>query len=214
MRPPKQAISPSVVRTLNKPSASSENHGDIDKPPSPTPFSNSVHAYATVSPFRKWIEFTPSVEKRHVCRFANPAQNGATVFWSSIWIEAGNEFVVLRTETGQSLNTRRCSTALFGSGVANAAEASTRHAAARTEARVVIRLMSDVSKDERWAGSPLAAGHRSQRRRGLRRDGRGSERGALAGARALASRDGWTMRKSRRFTKRRGWHWARTFVAV
>src|SRR5262252_967551 len=117
MRPPKQAISPSAPSfTLNRPSASSENQGDMLRPPSPTPFSTSVQEYSNVSPFTNWMELTPSVEKRHVCRFANPAQNGATAFWSSIVIEPGNELIVLRTDTGQSLNTRVCSTALFGSG--------------------------------------------------------------------------------------------------
>src|SRR5262245_9093944 len=120
MRPPKQAISPSVVRTLNKPSGSGDHHGARLKPPSPTPFSVSVHEYSNVSPLRNWMGSTPLVENRHVCRFAKPAQNGGTGFWSSMTIEPGNELLTFRTETGQSSNTRVCTTALFGSGVANA----------------------------------------------------------------------------------------------
>src|SRR5262252_8133858 len=125
MRPPKQAISPSVSLTLKRPSVSAPNHGDRFKPPSPPrPSSTSVQEYSNASPFRNWIALTPSVENRHVCRFAKPAHNGCGGSLSSlITIEAGNEFVVFRIEIGQSLNTRRWSTALFGSGVANAVHA-------------------------------------------------------------------------------------------
>src|SRR5882762_209957 len=146
IRPPKQAISPSVVRTLNRPSASGENHGDILRPPSPTPLSTSVQEYANASAFWNWIALTPSVEKRHVCRFAKPAHSGCGGwFWSEITIEPGNAFAGVRMEIGQSSNTRVWRTALFGSGVANAAVASARPAA-NARAVVVIRLMRDVSK--------------------------------------------------------------------
>jgi hypothetical protein len=99
-RPPKQAISPSVVRTLNRPSGSGDHHGARLKPPSPTPFSVIVAEYSNVSPFRNWIGSTPFVEKRHVCRLAKPAQNGGTTFWSSIEIRPGNKLLTVRTETG------------------------------------------------------------------------------------------------------------------
>src|SRR5262249_1082065 len=118
MRPPKQAISPSVVRTLKRPSASGLYHGESERPPSPTPLSTSVQLYSNASPFRNWIALTPSVENRQVWRLANPAQNGATLFWSLISIEPGKALFVFRTETGQSLKTRRWRTALLGTGVA------------------------------------------------------------------------------------------------
>jgi hypothetical protein len=38
--------------------------------------------------------------------FAKPAQSGGVWFWSLIVMLAGNKFVVVRTEIGQSLNTR------------------------------------------------------------------------------------------------------------
>src|SRR5215467_4329417 len=99
---------------------------------------------------------TPLVENRHVCMFAKPAQNGGIVFWSSMTIAPGNVLVTLRIETGQSLNTRACTTALFGSGVANAVAA--RQAPATASVRVVIRLMGVSPMMKSWAGSPLAAG--------------------------------------------------------
>src|ERR1043165_3737939 len=76
MRPPKQAISPSVVRQLKRPSASGENHGDMLSPPSPTPFNTIVVEYSNASAFWNWIALTPSVEKRQVCRFAKPEHWG------------------------------------------------------------------------------------------------------------------------------------------
>src|SRR5215831_20929072 len=140
MRPPKQAISPSVVRQLNRPSASGENHGDMLKPPSPPmPVIVYVQEYSNVSPLRNWMGSVPFVENRHVCMFAKPAQNGGTELSSAIWIVPGNELVELSVDVGQSLNTRRCSTALFGSGVANAVAA--RQTPAKASERVVIRLM-------------------------------------------------------------------------
>src|SRR5262245_35687228 len=181
MRPPKQAISPSGVRTLNRPSGSGDHHGARLRPPSPVPFSTIVHEYSNVSPFRNPIGSTPFVENRHVCRFAKPAQNGGTTFWSSIWITPGNVLVTFRTDTGQSLNTRVCTTALFGSGVANAVAA--RHAPANASDRVVIRLIGDVSEDERCGQAhhslrfdcsqrhvlPASRGRGSERRVGPRR---------------------------------------------
>src|SRR5689334_22744971 len=123
MRPPKQAISPSVVRTLNRPSASGEYHGDRLRPPSPGPLRMTFAEYWNASPFRNWIGFVPSVEKRQVCRFAKPT-HWASGSWSLITIDPGNALIGVRTESGQSLNTRRCSTALFGTGVAEAVVAA------------------------------------------------------------------------------------------
>src|SRR5262252_4521334 len=101
MRPPKQAISPSVERTLNKPSASGDHQGARLSPPSPPrPLRVNVQEYSKVSPLLNAIGFTPSVEKRQVCMLANPAQNGAILFSSSMTIEPGNELVVLRVEIG------------------------------------------------------------------------------------------------------------------
>jgi hypothetical protein len=119
------AISPSVVRTLNRPSTSGENHGDMFRPPSPPPLRTRFAEYSNVSPFWNGIAFTPSVEKRQVCRFAKPEQSGwGGTFWSSITIDPGNALTVVRVEIGQSLNTRVCNTALFGSGVASAGAAA------------------------------------------------------------------------------------------
>src|SRR5260221_4126327 len=108
MRPPKQAISPSVVRQLKSPSASGENHGDRLRPPSPTPLSTTVLEYSNASAFWNWIALIPSVEKRQVWRFANPTHCASVGgFWSEIWIRPGKRLLVVRTEVGQSLNTRR-----------------------------------------------------------------------------------------------------------
>src|SRR5262245_4983450 len=169
MRPPKQAISPSVVRTLNRPSASGDHHGPRFRPPSPMPSSSSEHEYSNVSLLWNSTALMPSVEKRHVCRLAKPAQNGCGGwFWSLIAIEAGNELVMFRIEIGQSLNTRAWTTALFGSGVANA-EAQVRHAPASASARVVIRLMRDVSKAVKVGRLTTRCVTSSQRPGGLRR---------------------------------------------
>src|SRR5262249_25632877 len=109
------------------------------------------------------------VEKRHVCRLAKPAQNGCGGwFWSLIAIEAGNELVMFRIEIGQSLNTRAWTTALFGSGVANA-EAQVRHAPASASGRGVIRLMRDVSKAVKVGRLTTRCVTSSQRPGGLRR---------------------------------------------
>src|SRR6516164_7092405 len=175
-RPPKQAISPSVVRQLNRPSGSGDHQGARLRPPSPpTPVIMYVHEYSNVSPFRNPIGFTPSVENRHVCMFAKPAQNGGTLLSSAITIAPGNALVGVRVEVGQSLNTRRCSTALFGSGVANAVAA--RHAPANASARVVIRLMGMSPTMKGEGRLTTRCGPKcSQRPVGLRRKGRGSER--------------------------------------
>ena len=107
MRPPKQAISPSVVRTLNRPSASGDHQGERLKPPSPAPFSTRVAEYSNASLLENWMGLIPSAEKRQVCMFAKPAQAGCGGwFWSSIWINPGKAFVMLRIEIGQSSNTR------------------------------------------------------------------------------------------------------------
>jgi hypothetical protein len=70
--------------------------------------STTVAEYSNPSAFWNWRALTPSVEKRQVCRFANPAHCGCDGgFSSSMLISPGNAFVVLRMEIGQSLNTRR-----------------------------------------------------------------------------------------------------------
>src|SRR5262245_14402384 len=50
MRPPKQAISPSVVRRFIRPSACGPHQGDRLRPPSPTPLSTISHENSNVSP--------------------------------------------------------------------------------------------------------------------------------------------------------------------
>src|SRR5262245_22877007 len=172
MRPPKQAISPSVVRKFIRPSACGLHHGPMLRPPSPTPLNTISHEYSNVSSFRNcWSFAPPSLENRQVWRFAKPAQNGGTTFWSSIVMNAGKLLFTVRIEVGQLSNTRSWIFAPFGGVVANAEAARQQPASART--RVVIRLMGVSPKMKVGQAHHSLRVRRCQRDVGLRRRGRG-----------------------------------------